>query len=43
MSLGRPSGPMKSSTYSPCCSSIISWVVLPTAWITTVTVPAAAS
>jgi hypothetical protein len=42
MWLGNPSGPMKSRIASPSCNPIISNVVLPTAWITTVTVPARA-
>src|ERR1017187_1783100 len=37
--LGRPNGPMKSRIVSPSRKVIISKVVLPTAWITTVTVP----
>ena len=39
MWLGSPSGPMKSRMASPSRSAIISKVVFPTAWITTVTVP----
>src|ERR1019366_5142527 len=39
MWLGSPRGPKKSRRVSPSRNVIISKVVLPTAWITTVTVP----
>src|ERR1017187_3964961 len=41
MWLGKPSGPMKSRMVSPSRKANISNVVLPTAWMTTVTVPLA--